>query len=68
MYFVFAIEGDPPGLKAEDMQASVATMKSIAESLNLESVFLRDRMGPEGEIKEFLLRKKVEMEDFMEVR
>ncbi|XP_045213581.1 GTP-binding protein 1-like [Mercenaria mercenaria] len=61
-------EGDPPGLKEEDMQASVATLKSIADSLNYEIVQLRERHEKEGLVTEFLLRKKLDIQDFMEIR
>ena len=64
----FFIEGDVPGLKAEDLEASTATLKSIAETLNYEISKLRERPGEEGMIVEFLLRKKLDVADFMEVR
>lgn len=50
------------------MQASIATLHSITESLGLESVKLREKKEEDGLVIEFLLRKKVEIEDFMEVR
>lgn len=62
------IEGDAPGLSAEDMQASIATLKSIAESLGLEMAQLRERKEGEGLVTEFLLRRTLEYDDFMEVR
>ena len=68
MFFFFLSEGDVPGLKPEDLEASIATLKSIAETLNYEISRLRDRPGEEGMIVEFLLRKKLDMADFMEVR
>lgn len=61
-------EGDPPGLTVEDMQASIATLKSIADSLNYEIVQLRERHEKEGLVTEFLLRKKLDIQDFMEIR
>ncbi|KAJ8318645.1 hypothetical protein KUTeg_003736 [Tegillarca granosa] len=61
-------EGDSPGLSEEDMQASIATLHSITESLGLESVKLREKKEEDGLVIEFLLRKKVDLEDFMEVR
>lgn len=61
-------EGDAPGLKEEDMQASVATLKSIAETLDYEIVQLRERHEKEGLVSEFLLRKKLDIQDFMEIR
>ena len=67
-FCLFLTEGDVPGLKAEDLEASIATLKSIAETLNYEISRLRDRPGEEGTIVEFLLRKKLDIADFMEVR
>lgn len=61
-------DGDKLGLKDEDYVASVATLKSIAESLDLECVLLRERTAEEGKVAEFLLRKRLNSEDFMEVR
>lgn len=50
------------------MQASIATLKSIADSLGLEMVQLRERKEGEGLVTEFLLRRSLEFDDFMEVR
>jgi GTPase len=61
-------EGDSPGLSQEDMQASIATLRSIAESLNLEMVQLRERKEGDGMVTEHLLRKTLDYDDFMEVR
>lgn len=61
-------EGDAPGLSQEDMQASIATLRSIAESLSLEMVQLRERKEGDGMVTEHLLRKTLENDDFMEVR
>lgn len=62
------VDGDSPGLKEEDMQASVATLKSIADSLDYEIVQLRERHEKDGLVSEFLLRKKLDIQDFMEIR
>lgn len=50
------------------MQASVATLKSIVETLDYEIVKLRERHEKEGAVCEFLLRKKLDIQDFMEIR
>ncbi|KAK3602396.1 hypothetical protein CHS0354_030117 [Potamilus streckersoni] len=68
IYEIGTGDGGPPGLKEEDMQASIATLKSIAETLNYEMVQLRERQAKEGLVIEYLLRKKLRLEDFMEVR
>ncbi|KAL5018142.1 hypothetical protein ScPMuIL_003864 [Solemya velum] len=61
-------EGDAPGLKPEDLEASVATLKSITESMNLECVQLRQKNAEGGLVVEYLLRRRVETDDFMELR
>lgn len=68
IYEVGTGEGDAPGLSQEDMQASIATLKSIADSLGLEMAQLRERKEGEGLVTEFLLRQSLEFDDFMEVR
>lgn len=68
IYEVGTGEGDAPGLSQEDMQASIATLKSIADSLGLEMAQLRERKEGEGLVTEFLLRRSLEFDDFMEVR
>ncbi|XP_041363062.1 GTP-binding protein 1-like [Gigantopelta aegis] len=61
-------DGETPGLKEEDYQASVATLRSITETLQMECVVLRERILEEGKVGEFLLRKRLEPQDFMEIR
>ncbi|CAI9739515.1 GTP-binding protein 1-like [Octopus vulgaris] len=68
IYVIGIGEGDKPGLKDEDLEASVATLQSIAQSLGLECVCLRVRQAEKGKVSEFLLRKKVAQQDFMEIR
>ncbi|KAL8587376.1 GTP-binding protein 1 [Nucella lapillus] len=68
IYEIGTGEGEQPGLKGDDYTASVATLHSITESLGLECVRLRERMTEEGTVAEFLLRQKLDTEDFMEVR
>ena len=57
-----------PGLSAEDMEASVATLRSLAETLNAECVLLREHPEKGGSIAEYLVRNRAEEDDFMEVR
>ena len=61
-------DGVTPGLKEEDYLASVATLQSIAETLDLQCVLLREKMREEGKVAEYLLRRKMDSGDFMEVR
>ncbi|XP_012934958.1 GTP-binding protein 1 [Aplysia californica] len=68
IYEIGTGDGDRPGLKDDDYQASVATLHSIAQTLDLECVLLREKIAEEGKVSEFLLRRKLDAEDFMEVR
>ena len=65
---LFIIECEEPGLNEKDMEASVATLEAIAGSLNAQCCLLRERVETEGKVKEYLVRKEAEAEDFMEVR
>lgn len=67
VFFLF-LDGETPGLNEEDLQASAATLKMIAQTLGLEMVLLRDKREVDGCVHEYLLRKKLEPLDFMEVR
>ena len=55
-------------MNEKDMEASVATLEAIAGSLNAQCCLLRERVETEGKVKEYLVRKEAEAEDFMEVR
>ncbi|XP_013417602.1 GTP-binding protein 1 isoform X2 [Lingula anatina] len=61
-------EGELPGLNEEDMQASIATLKTMAATLNADCVELRFKSEKCGQVAEFLIRKRAESRDFMEVR
>ena len=62
------IEGDTPGLTEDDMAASIATLQSMADTLDAECVQLRQRQVDSGLVGEFLIRKHADEKDFMEVR
>lgn len=61
-------ECEEPGLNETDMEASIATLEAIATSLNAQCTMLREKAESEGKVKEFLVRKETDTEDFMEVR
>ena len=50
------------------MQASVATLKSMADTFQAECVSLRERQEKAGTVAEYLVRVRAEEKDFMEVR
>lgn len=62
------IDGGDSGLNCDDLKASVATLESIADHLNCDSVLLREKETEDGKIAEYLVREKVVEDDFCEVR
>ena len=69
MHYLVA-DGESPGLLSDEMDASVATLTSMQAVLNAEVQFLRERQTGNNtrHAKEFLIRRNVDEEDFMEVR
>ncbi len=77
--YLMIVEGEEPGLNRDEMDASVATLKSM--EIELEAVVKELREKQIGTIdnslqskntvryvKEFLIRKQSDVEDFTEVR
>nr|XP_027225739.1 GTP-binding protein 1-like [Penaeus vannamei] len=56
------------GLAEEEYEASVATLKSLADTLDADCVLLREKKNKTGTQGQYLVRKKADAEDFMEVR
>lgn len=56
------------GLPEEEYEASVATLKSLADTLEADCVLLRERKSKTGTQGQFLVRRKADSQDFMEVR
>ena len=70
---VFAVgDGESPGLLHDEMETSVATLRSMQALLDCEIQFLRERASSSNNvtrsIQEFLVRRHIDPEDFMEVR
>lgn len=61
-------DGTSSGLNKEDYEASEATLKTLAQCCNADMVLLREKTAEQGIVGEFLIRKKLEENDFMEVR
>lgn len=70
LFYMLVADGDSPGLSTDEMDASVATLKSMQAILNAELQFLRDKQTGVNSrhIQEFLIRRNIDEEDFMEVR
>lgn len=56
------------GLSQEDLSASLATVQSLATACGADMMVLRQRPGEVGSTAECLIRRKVEEDDFLEVR
>lgn len=57
------------GLDPDEYAASLATLQSLAATLNADCVELRLRRGEKGTtVGQYLIRQKVEESDFMEIR
>lgn len=61
-------ESDASGLSNDDLQASIASLESMAQSLNAECIELRRHQEEGGTVAEFLVRVRAEEKDFTEVR
>lgn len=65
-------DGESPGLLHDEMETSVATLKSMQAVLDCEIQFLREKTSSSNNgtrsIQEFLIRRHIDQEDFMEVR
>lgn len=56
------------GLSVSEMDASVVTLRRLAEKLNAECVELRRRQEHHGYIADLLIRERADERDFIEVR
>ncbi|XP_054460885.1 GTP binding protein 1, like [Anoplopoma fimbria] len=61
-------DGGDYGLDEKDMEASVATVRSLCEQIEADLIFLRERTDTGGKIRDYLIRRRVGEQDFLEVR
>uniref|UniRef100_A0A672FRE4 GTP-binding protein 1 n=1 Tax=Salarias fasciatus TaxID=181472 RepID=A0A672FRE4_SALFA len=61
-------DGGDYGLDEKDMEASVATVRSLCEQVEADLIFLRERTETAGKIQDYLIRRRVGEQDFLEVR
>ncbi|KAG8436484.1 hypothetical protein GDO86_007543 [Hymenochirus boettgeri] len=61
-------DGTEYGLNEDDMEASVATVTSMAEQLGADMIQLREHQEAGGKVRDYLVRKCVGDNDFLEVR
>jgi len=55
-------------LKQDEYDASVATLQSLAATLDADCVLLRQRKVAEGVTGQYLVRRRVDQQDFLEIR
>ncbi|KAJ6658983.1 hypothetical protein lerEdw1_019620 [Lerista edwardsae] len=61
-------DGTEYGLSDADMEASYATVKSMAEQIDADVILLREHQEAGGKVRDYLVRKRVGDNDFLEVR
>ncbi|XP_036401656.1 GTP-binding protein 1-like isoform X1 [Megalops cyprinoides] len=61
-------DGGDYGLNESDMEASVATVRSLSEQLGADLILLRERNETGGRVRDYLIRRRVGETDFLEVR
>lgn len=66
--FHFAGGCSSSGLLEEQLDASLATVRSLAVACEADMRVLRQRRAEEGVTAECLVRRKVQEDDFLEVR
>ncbi|CAG12510.1 unnamed protein product, partial [Tetraodon nigroviridis] len=63
-----ASDGGASGLGDKDMEASIATVRSLCEQMDADLIWLRERTDTGGKIQDYLIRQHVGEQDFLEVR
>ncbi|XP_051979860.1 GTP-binding protein 1-like isoform X2 [Xyrauchen texanus] len=61
-------DGGDYGLDERDMEAAVATVRSLCEQADADLILLRERAETEGRVRDYLIRRRVGEADFLEVR
>uniref|UniRef100_A0A3Q3WYJ9 GTP-binding protein 1 n=1 Tax=Mola mola TaxID=94237 RepID=A0A3Q3WYJ9_MOLML len=61
-------DGGDYGLDETDMGASIATVRSLCEQIEADLIWLRERTDTGGKIQDYLIRRRVGEQDFLEVR
>lgn len=60
--------GEDNGIDADEYAASEATLQSIVATLDANCVLLRQRPSEKGLTGQYLIRRHVDRDDFMEIR
>lgn len=62
------LDGSEDGLKEDEYEASVATLQSLAATLEADCVLLRQSKVDQGLIGQYLVRRRLDRQDFLEIR
>ena len=66
--YVVPLDSAASGLTDDELEASLATLNSLAVSCDADMTMLRKKPADKGSIVECLVRKRAAEDDFMEVR
>lgn len=55
-------------MKADEYEASVATLQSLAATLEADCVLLRQSKVDQGLTGQYLVRRRLDRQDFLEIR
>nr|CAD7258932.1 unnamed protein product [Timema shepardi] len=61
-------DGDESGLETDQYEASLATLESLSIALDADCVLLRQRKIDQGLTGQYLVRQRVDTQDFLEIR
>ncbi|XP_043255526.1 GTP-binding protein 1 [Colletes gigas] len=61
-------DGSEDGLKEDEYEASVATLQSLAATLEADCVLLRQNKVDQGLVGQYLVRQRLDRQDFLEIR
>ncbi|XP_015607433.1 GTP-binding protein 1 [Cephus cinctus] len=61
-------DGSEDGLKEDEYEASLATLQSLAATLEADCVLLRQSKVDKGLTGQYLVRKRLDQQDFLEIR
>lgn len=61
-------DGSEDGLKQDEYDASVATLQSLASTLEADCVLLRQSKVDKGLTGQYLVRQRLDQQDFLEIR
>ncbi|XP_043283113.1 GTP-binding protein 1 [Venturia canescens] len=61
-------DGSEDGLKQDEYEASVITLQSLAATLEADCVLLRQTKVDQGLTGQYLVRKRLDQQDFLEIR